>query len=170
MRRVRRSTPATATATGTATPIEKLQYQKNLDPHSYLRGLVYGEYSNWFINGPQSAQLVFGSDPADYEVLEHGYGGTLIYANQLSSQNLLTAEASYMTQRLQTYNADVQLDRSVDDESGADRSRNDPLQLRNAERQVLQLRHRSAVELFRRRQPGRMSSRRSGCLSRRRLV
>ncbi|MGA8575193.1 MAG: TonB-dependent receptor [Candidatus Cybelea sp.] len=85
--------------------IEKLQYQKNLDPHSYLRGLVWGAYSNWFINGPQSAQLVFGSDPADYEVLEHGYGANLIYANQLASQNLLTVEASYMTQRLQTYNA-----------------------------------------------------------------
>jgi|HubBroStandDraft_4_1064222.scaffolds.fasta_scaffold00002_11 hypothetical protein len=85
--------------------IEKLQYQKNLDPHSYLRALVWGAYSNWFINGPQSAQLVFGSDPADYEVLEHGFGGTLIYANQLSTQNLLTVEASYMTQRLQTYNA-----------------------------------------------------------------
>jgi len=85
--------------------IEKLQYQKNIDAHSYLRGLIYGAYSNWFINGPQSAQLVFGSDPADYEVLEHGYGGSLIYANQLAPQNLITAEASYMTQRLQTYNA-----------------------------------------------------------------
>jgi hypothetical protein len=85
--------------------IEKFQYQKNMDPHSYLRALVWGAYSNWFINGPNSAQLVFGSDPADYEVLEHGYGGSLIYANQLSSQHLLTAEASYMTQRLQTYNA-----------------------------------------------------------------
>ncbi len=85
--------------------IEKLQYQKNIDPHSYLRALAYGEYSNWFINGPDSAQLVFGSDPADYEVLEHGYGGTLIYANQLATQNLITVEASYVTQRLQTYNA-----------------------------------------------------------------
>ncbi len=85
--------------------IEKLQYQKNIDPHSYLRALVYGEYSDWFINGPDSAQLVFGSDPADYEVLEHGYGGSLIYANQLATQNLITVEASYMTQRLQTYNA-----------------------------------------------------------------
>jgi Carboxypeptidase regulatory-like domain/TonB dependent receptor/TonB-dependent Receptor Plug Domain len=84
--------------------IEKLQYQKNFDAHSYLRGLAWGAYSNWFINGPQSAQLVFGSDPADYEVLEHGYGGSLIYANQFSSKNLLTAEGSYMTQRLQTYN------------------------------------------------------------------
>jgi len=85
--------------------IEKLQYQKNLDTHSYLRALVYGAYSTWFINGPQSAQLVFGSDPADYEVLEHGYGANLIYSNQLSAKNLLTAEATYMTQRLQTYNA-----------------------------------------------------------------
>jgi hypothetical protein len=85
--------------------IEKFQYQKNFDPHSYLRGLVYGEYSNWFINGPNSAQLVFGSDPADYEVLEHGYGGSLIYANQLSSQHLITVETSYLTQKLQTYNA-----------------------------------------------------------------
>jgi hypothetical protein len=85
--------------------IEKFQYQKNIDPQSYLRALVYGEYSNWFINGPNSAQLVFGSDPPDYEVLEHGYGGGLIYANQLAPQNLITAEASYNTQRLQTYNA-----------------------------------------------------------------
>ena len=85
--------------------IEKFQYQKNIDPHSYLRALVYGEYSNWFINGPDSAQLVFGSDPADYEVFEHGFGGSLIYANQLATQNLITAEASYNTQRLQTYNA-----------------------------------------------------------------
>jgi hypothetical protein len=85
--------------------IEKLQYQKNIDSHSYLRALTWGAYSNWFINGPNSADLVFGSDPADYEVLEHGYGGSLIYANQLATQNLITAEASYMTQRLQTYNA-----------------------------------------------------------------
>ncbi len=85
--------------------IEKLQYQKNFDSHSYLRALAYGEYSDWFINGPNSAQLVFGSDPADYEVLEHGYGAGLIYSNQLSTQNLITAEASYNTQKLQTYNA-----------------------------------------------------------------
>ncbi len=85
--------------------IEKLQYQKNFDSHSYLRGLVWGAYSTWFINGPNSAQLVFGSDPADYEVLEHGYGGTLIYSNQLSQRHLITAEASYTTQKLQTYNA-----------------------------------------------------------------
>ena len=85
--------------------IEKLQYQKNFDSHSYLRALTYGEYSDWFINGPNSAQLVFGSDPADYEVLEHGYGAGLIYSNQVSTQHLITAEVSYNTQKLQTYNA-----------------------------------------------------------------
>ena len=85
--------------------IEKMQYQRNFDQRSYLRALVYGEYSNWFINGPQSSQLIFGSDPADYEVLEHGYGAGLIYANQLSPKNLLTGEASFTTQKLQTYNA-----------------------------------------------------------------
>ena len=67
--------------------------------------MTYGEYSDWFINGPNSAQLVFGSDPADYEVLEHGYGAGLIYSNQLSTQHLITAEVSYKTQKLQTYNA-----------------------------------------------------------------
>lgn len=85
--------------------IEKLQFQKNFDTHSYLRALVFGEYSDWLINGPNSAQLVFGSDPADYEVLEHGYGGSLIYSNQISPEHLVTIETSYDTQRLQTYNA-----------------------------------------------------------------
>ena len=136
--------------------IEKLQYQKNFDSHSYLRALVWGAYSDWFINGPHSAQLVFGSDPADYEVLEHGYGATSIYANQLSTQHLLTAEASYMTQRLQTYNAGFSLDRSIHLESCAHRPGNDSLQLRHAQRQVLQLQDGSAVELFRRRKPGRV--------------
>jgi len=85
--------------------IEKAQYQRNFDSHSYLRALVYSEFSDWFINGPNSAQLVFGSDPADYEVFEHGYGAGLIYSNQLSAKNLITAEGSFVTQELQTYNA-----------------------------------------------------------------
>lgn len=85
--------------------IEKLQYQKSFDERSYLRFLAYSEYSDWFINGPDSAQLFFGSDPADYEVLAHISGAGLIYSNQLSSKNLLTAQTTFMTQKLQTYNA-----------------------------------------------------------------
>ncbi|MBV8149385.1 MAG: TonB-dependent receptor, partial [Candidatus Eremiobacteraeota bacterium] len=85
--------------------IEKLQYQKNFSSSSYLRLLGYGEYSDWFINGPTSAQLSFGSDPPDYEVLDHAFGGGATYSNQLSSKNLLSLQATYMTQKLQTYNA-----------------------------------------------------------------
>ncbi|HTX59359.1 MAG TPA: TonB-dependent receptor [Verrucomicrobiae bacterium] len=85
--------------------IEKLQYQKNFNDRSYLRFLTYGEYSDWFISGPTSAQLPFGAELADYEVLDHTFGGGLIYSNQLSVQNLVTAQSTFMTQKLQTYNA-----------------------------------------------------------------
>jgi hypothetical protein len=85
--------------------IEKLQYQRNINTSSYLRFYAYSEYTNWFINGPTSANLLFGPELADYEVLGHIYGGNLTYSNQLSSQHLLTASASYLTQKLQTYNA-----------------------------------------------------------------
>ncbi len=40
--------------------VEKAQYQRNFDNHSYLRLLAYGEYSDWLINGPDGAQLTFG--------------------------------------------------------------------------------------------------------------
>jgi len=85
--------------------IAKLQFQRNINSHSYLRAIGYGEYTNWFINGPSSAQLTFGAELADYEVLGHIYGGSLIYSNSLSNKHLLTASASYQTQKLQTYNA-----------------------------------------------------------------
>ncbi len=85
--------------------IEKLQYQKNLSNNAYLRLLGYGEYSTWFINAPLSAQLTFGAELADYEVIDHTYGGGVTYVNQLSPKHLLTMQATYMTQKLQTYNA-----------------------------------------------------------------
>jgi hypothetical protein len=85
--------------------IEKLQYQRNINDRSYLRAIGYSEYTNWFLNGPNSAFQLFGATLADYEVLGHIYGGSLIYANDLSSKHLLTASLSYQTQRLQTYNA-----------------------------------------------------------------
>ena len=129
--------------------IEKAQYQRNFDSHSYLRGLVYGEYSTWFINGPNSAQLVFGSDPPDYEVLEHGYGAGLIYSNQLSAENLLTARGLVQHAEAADVQRAVQLDRSLYDESGGDRPRHDSFQLCDGERPLLQLYHRSAMELLR---------------------
>lgn len=85
--------------------IEKLQYQKNFNPSSYLRFLTYGEYTDWFISGADAAQLVFGSDLPDYEVLGHVYGAGLVYSNQLSPKHLLTAQTTFEQQKLQTYNA-----------------------------------------------------------------
>ncbi len=83
----------------------KLQYQKNLNDRSYLRAIGYSEYTDWFLNGPNSSQNTFGATLSDYEVVGHIYGGSLIYSNDLSRQHLLTASLSYQTQKLQTYNA-----------------------------------------------------------------
>jgi hypothetical protein len=85
--------------------IEKFQYQRNISDSAYARFDAYSEYTNWFIFGPNASQLTFGAALPDYEVLGHIYGGNLSYSNQLSSQHLLTLKASYMTQKLQTYNA-----------------------------------------------------------------
>ena len=85
--------------------IEKFGYQRNINSNSYLRFNAYSEYTNWFIFGPNAAQLTFGAALPDYEVLGHIYGGNLTYANQLSSKHQITAKLSYMTQKLQTYNA-----------------------------------------------------------------
>jgi len=51
--------------------IEKLQYQKNINDHSYLRLLGYSEWSDWFINAPTSAQLTYGAELADYRRSDH---------------------------------------------------------------------------------------------------
>ncbi len=85
--------------------IEKLQYQKNFNENSYLRAIAYSEYTDWFLNGPNSAFQLYGATLSDYEVIGHIYGGSLIYSNNLSDKHLLTAQTSYQTQKLQTYNA-----------------------------------------------------------------
>lgn len=85
--------------------IEKIGYQRNINNNSFLRFNAYGAYTNWFIFGPNAAQLTFGAALPDYEVLGHIYGGNLTYSNQLSAKHQLTAKLSYMTQKLQTYNA-----------------------------------------------------------------
>ena len=86
--------------------VEKAQYQRNFDNHSYLRLLAYGEYSDWLINGPDGAQLNFAADPAEYDVLANIYGANAIYSNQFSSKNLFTASLAYTTQTLSNYNAE----------------------------------------------------------------
>ncbi|MEO6835502.1 MAG: TonB-dependent receptor, partial [Candidatus Tumulicola sp.] len=86
--------------------VEKVQYQRNFDNHSYLRVLGYSEFSDWLINGPNGAQLTFAADPAEYDVLAWIYGAGAIYSNQLGSKNLFTASLAYNAQTLATYNAE----------------------------------------------------------------
>jgi len=80
----------------------KLQYQKNFNASSYLRLYGYTEYNDWFINGPVSAFTTYGGEIQDYEVHGNSFGATAMYSNQLSTQHLLTATASYQTQKLET--------------------------------------------------------------------
>jgi len=85
--------------------IFKLQWQRNIDAKSYLRIFGYGFYSTWYISGPVSAQLLFGAQLPDYEVIGHTWGGDIIYSRQLSDRHLLNVTTSYMTSKLQTYSA-----------------------------------------------------------------
>ncbi|MEO6990816.1 MAG: TonB-dependent receptor [Candidatus Baltobacteraceae bacterium] len=87
--------------------IEKLQYQKNFSSNSFLRLFGYGEYTNWFINGPVSAYFNYSGELDDYEVSGHAFGATALYSNQLGARHLLTATASYQTQKLETYSGDT---------------------------------------------------------------
>ena len=87
--------------------ILKLQYQKNISPSSYLRIFGYSEYNNWFLNGPVSAFLTYSGELQDYEVHGNTFGGTAVYANQINAKHLLTATASYQTQKLETDNNDT---------------------------------------------------------------
>jgi len=81
----------------------KLQWQRNIDSHSYLRIFGASNYNWWFITGPVSANLGYGDQLPDYEVIGHNWNGTAQYSNQINNKNLLSATASYFTGKLQTY-------------------------------------------------------------------
>lgn len=84
--------------------VTKLQYTHAFSSSSYLRLYGYMLYSNWFINGPNTAaQPYFGAELADYEIPDHTGGFNLNYTNQLSSQHLLTATYGYTQSNLQRY-------------------------------------------------------------------
>ena len=125
--------------------IAKLQYQKNINDHSYARVVGYTEYSDWFINGPTSAQLTFGAQLADYEVLDHTYGVDLIYSKPALAQAPHHGPGHVHDADAADVQRDVRLHRLGDDESGSDRTGDDPLQLRRQQRTLLQLEHGGAV-------------------------
>jgi hypothetical protein len=83
--------------------VEKLQYQHEFTPSSYLRVYGYMLYSNWFINGYDSdAQPLYGWE-LPYFLPDHTYGFNLSYVNQLSAVHLLSVEGSYTDSALQRY-------------------------------------------------------------------
>ena len=83
--------------------INKLQYQRNINQHSFLRLFGYSLYSNWFVAGPANQQFTccFGAELNDYEIFSHTYGANLSYSNQLSGKHLVTATGAYSTTELQ---------------------------------------------------------------------
>jgi hypothetical protein len=84
--------------------VSKLQYQHPFSSRSYLRLYGYLMYSNWFINGPNTAaQPDYGAELADYEIPDHTFGGNISYTNQLSDKNLLTVSYGYTGSNLQRY-------------------------------------------------------------------
>ncbi len=78
--------------------IVKLQYQKNFGSNAYLRAYGYTYYSNWEQTGPVCAYLSFGCFVSpDYELTSHTRGASLSFADQISSQHLITLEGNYTT-------------------------------------------------------------------------
>jgi hypothetical protein len=69
--------------------LEKIQYQHNFSPSSYLRVLGYSTYSNWFIQDPVPVPSTL-----QYILPEITFGGTISYENQLSEKNLLVVTGS----------------------------------------------------------------------------
>ncbi|MBV9717723.1 MAG: TonB-dependent receptor [Candidatus Eremiobacteraeota bacterium] len=83
--------------------IEKLQYQHEFSPSSYLRAYGYVEYSNWDINGYNSdAQPYYGWE-LPYFLPDHTHGFALSYVNQLNDQHLLSVTGSYTYSNMQRY-------------------------------------------------------------------
>ncbi len=87
--------------------LEKIQWQRNIDDHSYLRVFAYSSYNNWFINGPVSANLPDSGELEDYEVNGHTYGLNARYENQINSKNLITITGSYQTQKSLTISSNT---------------------------------------------------------------
>jgi len=83
--------------------VEKLQYQHEFDPQSYLRVYGYMMYSNWDINGYNSTAQPYYGWELPYFLPDHTYGFNLSYTNQLSAQNLLGVTAAYLYSSLQRY-------------------------------------------------------------------
>ncbi|MGA8534829.1 MAG: TonB-dependent receptor [Candidatus Tumulicola sp.] len=78
--------------------IIKLQYTKNFGSTAFFRIYGYTYYSDWLQNGPQTTYADFaGCCSPDYELSSHTRGISATYQNQINAQNLVSAQASYVT-------------------------------------------------------------------------
>ena len=85
--------------------VTKLQYQHEFTPSAYLRVYGYMLYSNWYINGSNSAaQPYYGAELPNTRFRIIPTASNLSYTNQLSAQNLLTRDRRvYRDSNLQRY-------------------------------------------------------------------
>jgi hypothetical protein len=87
--------------------IAKIQYQHNMGSNAYLRFYGYTFYSDWLQTSPlsyASGLFGFGVTSYDYELESHTSGLSLTFADQLSSQHLLTFDTNYTTAGTNRYN------------------------------------------------------------------
>ncbi|HVR45772.1 MAG TPA: TonB-dependent receptor [Candidatus Binatia bacterium] len=83
--------------------VEKLQYQHEFTPSSYVRLYGFAMYSNWDINGYNSTAQPFYGWELPYFLPDHTYGFHLDYTNQLSAQHLLSVTGNYTYSKLQRW-------------------------------------------------------------------
>jgi hypothetical protein len=83
--------------------VEKLQYQHEFTPSSYVRLYGFAMYSNWDINGYNSTAQPYYGWELPYFLPDHTYGFHLDYTNQLSAQHLLSVTGNYTYSRLQRW-------------------------------------------------------------------
>jgi Carboxypeptidase regulatory-like domain/TonB dependent receptor/TonB-dependent Receptor Plug Domain len=89
--------------------IFKLQYQHNIGSNAYFRIYGYTFYSDWLQTSALSYGTPFygfGALSYDYELESHTRGLAFTFADQLSSQHLLTFDANYTTATTNRYNND----------------------------------------------------------------
>ena len=77
--------------------IVKLQFTKSLGSSAYLRAYGYTYYSDWLISGPNSANIPYGAENADYELSSHSRGVSFQFSDQINSKNLLSLNGDYTT-------------------------------------------------------------------------
>ncbi len=78
--------------------IVKVQYTKNFGSTAFFRLYGYTYYSDWLQNGPQSTYADYaGCCSPDYELSSHTRGISASFQDQINAQNLVSAQASYVT-------------------------------------------------------------------------